>query len=507
MRFLIFFTPIFLFAGWAEDTLSQMSLEEKIGQLFAAPACPMRGEDHWDDWLELREKYRIGNAILKQGTAIEQVRFLNRLQKDAKVPFLILADAEWGLAMRLSDTIAFPKNMTLGAVTDLEKISALGAEIGRQAKRVGIHMNLAPVADVNNNPANPVIHTRSFGEDPEQVASRVSAFLKGMQGEGIMGCVKHFPGHGDTAVDSHQDLPSIPFSRERLEKVEFVPFKQAIEDGAAGILTAHLLVPCIDKATPTSLSESCLKIPREKWGFQGLIVSDALNMKAIADRYTPEEIAILARKAGCDILLYGNHKDPAVDQLIQEQIPRAFLALKEEYETDKLDLEELDQSVLRILKAKEKIERQIPEEGLFDALHSQEAEGLKRELFLDAVTQVGEPISLTGRYAYISIGDNDVLKGQFETVLTEKDDWDPFDQIIIALHGVGLKTEFSEEVMRLIESDRSIVLLFGTPYALKKFKKRNSILIGYENDSDAQWAVYSVLIGKEKGKGRLPVQL
>lgn len=529
MKWLILFFPIFAFASWAEDTLREMSLDEKIGQLFVAPACPLRKEDHWADWVKILEECHIGNALVKQSDPVSQVQFLNKLQNASKIPLMIVADAEWGLAMRMSNTIAFPRNMTLGAVSDLSLIYKMGAEIGRQARLVGIHLNLAPVADVNNNPANPIIHMRSFGEDPNEVALRVSAYLRGIQDGGALACAKHFPGHGDTAVDSHFDLPFIPYSKSRLEKIEFVPFQQAISDGVVAIMSAHLFVPCIDEIYPTSLSPACLqRIAREELHFQGLLISDALNMKAVADRFSVPEIALLAKRAGTDLLLYGDHKDPNNDQLLREQIPAAFKALREAYLSGALDLKDLDESVFRILQAKEKLglhlKRDVSVDNLHQALNNKEAVQLKKRLFQEAVTLIGEPAKIVQNVAYLTIGENDVLQKKFPIFFEASTQIDSakkielleklrsFDQVVIALHRIDSKMKdfgLSKDCLELIEelSPKSVLCLFGTPYALKLFKNQKTVLLGYENDQQAQWAVFYVLTGKEEAHGKLPVTI
>ena len=496
-----------------------MTLEEKIGQLFMAPACPKRGEDHEADWRNLMEEFHIGGAIAKQSDPASQVGLLNRLQGESKLPLLVSADAEWGLAMRMSDTIAFPRNMTLGAIADSEPVYRMAREIGRQAKLVGVHLNLAPVADVNNNRANPVIHMRSFGEDPMRVATFVSSYARGLQDEGIFACAKHFPGHGDTSVDSHVDLPFIPFDKTRLEQVEFAPFKQAIADGVEAIMTAHLLVPSLDPDYPASLSRRCLTdVLRGELGFQGLIVSDALNMRAIAHRYSPEEIAYLARAAGSDILLYGDHMDPNVDQIMREIIPRACRALKARYLMGDLDPSELDASVLRILRAKERLGLHKNREALSGNLQTEEALSLKRELFQKAVTRLGSSLSLKSNCAYLSIGEGDVLGSLFSDVFSISSDnrgdlsqkFDGFDQVVVGIHQANLREKnfgFSSETLHLLDSLRhkSILCLFATPYALYLFDEHPSILVGYENDPAAQIAVWEALMEKKKAAGSLPI--
>ncbi|MBU6446487.1 MAG: hypothetical protein KGQ49_03710, partial [Verrucomicrobia bacterium] len=308
--------------AWAD--LAEMSLDEKIGQLFVMPACPKRGAEHFEDLCTLIHECHVGSVIIKQSDPLTQVAFLNRLQSVSDHRLLVMADAEWGLAMRMADTMAFPRNMTLGAIQDLSLLKELGAEIGRQARLVGIDMNLAPVADVNTNPLNPIIGMRSFGEDPSHVADCVLAISAGMQSAGLLTCVKHFPGHGDTLVDSHKDLPIVHDLMGGL-----FPFQRAFAAGVDAVMTAHLYVPVIDPIWPTSLSLACLHMIKD-CGFEGLIISDALNMGALR-RYSPEEVAIRARAAGCDLLLYGDHIAPNVDEILRETIPRAFAALKRGY--------------------------------------------------------------------------------------------------------------------------------------------------------------------------------
>jgi len=355
-----------------------MTLEEKVGQLFVAPACPLRGEDHWQDWETLLTTCHVGNVIVKQADPKSQVKMLRSFQSRSKLPLLVMADYEWGLAMTMTEVMEFPRNAVLGQLEDVELISQVGQEIARQARGVGVHLNLAPVVDVNNNPLNPIIKTRSFGSDPKRVADCAAAWIRGFQGMGLLACAKHFPGHGDTRVDSHVGLPTIPHSLERLGQVELPPFQRAIDEGVEVVMTGHLLVPALDSEWPATLSRVCLQgVLREKMGFRGLIISDALNMKALTNQYTPEKIAYKAREAGCDLLLYGMHIAPVVDELMREQIPRAYNALLTAYKAEKLPLNELDEAVLRILKAKEKLGLHKSRDFTEVALFTPEAENLK----------------------------------------------------------------------------------------------------------------------------------
>ena len=399
--------------------------------------------------------------------------------------------------MRMKNAIAFPKNMTLGAIDDLELIEEVGFEIGRQARRVGIHMNLAPVADVNSNPKNPIIGMRSFGEDPMRVALHVEAMSRGMQKARVLACVKHFPGHGDTDVDSHWDLPLISHSLTHLNEIEWPPFQRAIEEGVAAVMSAHLLLPSIDDI-PTSLSKSCHDVLRNELGFQGLVITDALNMRALSKRFTPEEIAVKAKKAGADLLLYGDHKGPNVDEIMRESVPRAFFALKGAYETGELSIQELDESVLRILEAKEGIQREIELENVMSSLHSQEAYALKKRLFQEAITLIGEDcFPIPEEATYFHFGEGDVLEKEFPG--------GDSDFIVAAIHGnAGL----TEEALSTIHSikEHVIVVLFSSPYDLKKLEGVRSILLAFEADEDAQYGVLNILKGNAPAKGHLPIR-
>ncbi|MDE3046180.1 MAG: hypothetical protein KGJ02_06010 [Verrucomicrobiota bacterium] len=327
-----------------------MSMEEKVGLLFVVSVSPTRGEDHFQDWDRLIEECHISNVLPKSSDFASYAKALARLQRKSKQPLLVLADAEWGLGMRITDALSFPKNGLLGAIQDLSLLKELGREIGREAVAAGIDINLAPVVDVNSNPNNPIIGLRSFGDKPEIVSPRAVAVMTGMQEMELRACAKHFPGHGDTAVDSHVGLPVVDHP---LDAVELPPFQAQIDAGVTAIMTAHILVPALDPTWPATLSPSILtKLLREKMGFQGLIITDALNMNALADRYSPEEIALRAHEAGADLLLYGDHLSEGVDHLLRDQVPRAYRALLKAYQNGLFPLSRLDASVNRILPLK-----------------------------------------------------------------------------------------------------------------------------------------------------------
>lgn len=353
--FIVFCIPFVLYAS-AEERLAELTLEEKVGQLFIAPFCPPRSGLHRDDWIRLMQHCCIGNVIVKQSDPRSQIEGLNWIQALSSIPLLVCSDSEWGLAMRMSDTIAYPKNIILGALQNCLLVEELGAEIGRQARLVGVHLNLAPVLDVNSNPDNPIIGDRSFGADPEKVASMGAAMIRGLHSAGLLACAKHFPGHGDTRIDSHLALPRIDSDLDRLLQVDLPPFLSAIDENVDAIMTAHILFPALDPHFPASLSKTILTdFLRGQLHYNGLIITDALNMKALTAHWTVAEIVLQAHLAGADLLLYGDHLSDAVDSLLEETLPKAVTALVSAYKNHEIPIERLDASVLRILKAKEAV--------------------------------------------------------------------------------------------------------------------------------------------------------
>ena len=508
----IFFSPIASWASpWAHERLENLSLEEKIGQLFIAPLSPLMGEKHFADWERLIDEFHIGNAILKQSDPATQIEFLRRLQNRVKIPLLIAADAEWGLGMRMSETISFPRNLTLGAVQDLSLIEEMGKWIGREAKRAGIHLNLAPVVDVNCNPLNPIIHMRSFGSDPIQVASRCRALIRGMRSEGLLTCAKHFPGHGDTSNDSHLSLPVLPFDMQRLRQVELIPFKAAIDEGVDLVMSGHLLIPAID-AYPVPLSSLCIQdLLRKDLGFRGIVITDALNMKALTDHWSVEEIAVKAYCAGHDLLLYGAHLNEDVDELMHDQIPRAFKALRLAFLEGRLDLKDLDERVLRILELKEfyAMAPVPPVSSLIDF----EALALKRTLYREALTLIGGNIPRTP-FVYVAIGGTEkdwivqTLKNRGVEVVCIPLDASELPLIanrISGLHQVkGASDGFglSQEMLRFIR-ESSFAVFFCSPLVLQLLPGFPA-LMAYENDPDAQEAAWDALQERLEPHGYLP---
>ncbi len=510
-NFLIFFT-ISCFG---------QTLDEKLGQLFIVPACPLRGEDHLNDLEKLIREQKIGGIILKQGTAAGQVELIDKLQRLSQIPLLCVQDGEWGVAMRLTDVIAFPKNLTLGAVQDLSLLFQLGQEIGRQCLLVGAHLNLAPVCDVNCNPQNPIIHMRSFGEDPFQVAVGSRLVMLGMQSMGVMACAKHFPGHGDTSVDSHLDLPKIIHDRKRLDAVELFPFRDLVQAGVKAVMSAHLLVEALSQEPflPATFSKQIVtELLQKECGFSGLVLTDALNMQALSKHYSPEQIALKAFLAGHDLLLYGDHIAPNIDQILREDVPRAIAALKNAVESGEIPETAVDARVEKILKCKEGLHTRSGTEPIDSA----EAYALKKKLFQEAMTLVRNEGLLPLNQKNIALIEwgsaphfADRVGGeQFsldDPQLLEK--INKYECLVVALakfstsaQDFGLDAETKKRLEALSHQRIPIIgVIFGTPYSLAKLPFFEAILVAYENEREAQEAAADVLFGRLNPKGKLPV--
>ena len=344
---------------WVERTLKRLTLEEKVGQLLMVPYFGAFSNNESEEFARLSRQVRelhVGGFVVatrpRKPSGIELTgvyalaRLTNRLQQLARTPLLVAGDFERGASFRVHPTTVFPHNMAVGATGDPKYAEALGRAAAIEARALGVHWVLAPVADVNNNPENPVINIRSFGEDPEQVAAMVAAFVRGCEENGALCTAKHFPGHGDTATDSHLSLPVITVDRARLDAVELAPFRAAIAAGVSTIMPGHLIVPALepDPQLPATFSSALLTdLLRRELGFDGLIITDAMAMNAIAENYWAGEAAVRAVEAGVDVILMS--PQPEV----------AFAALKRAVESGRLTQTRLDESVRRILEAKARL--------------------------------------------------------------------------------------------------------------------------------------------------------
>lgn len=450
---------------------------------------------------------------------------MNRYQSLSKVPLLICQDAEWGLSMRLDETLRFPRNMTLGAIQDEQLIYDMGKEVGRQCKALGIHVNFAPVVDVNNNPANPVINDRSFGEDKERVARLGALFAQGLGDAGVLACAKHFPGHGDTAVDSHHALPIIRHPKSHIEELELYPFIHLINQGIPAIMNAHVVVPALDDTPklPSSLSYKIVtELLKHKLGFIGLVVSDDLGMRAVTDHFKPGDIEVRALLAGTDIIL------------CPLDVPLAIDLIEKAVRDNVISEQEIDAKVLKVLHAKEWAgshkNRFVEEKEALSSIVSEKAQGLKKELYEKAVTVVRNQSAfpVTKDTVVIQIGGTkeQPFTHAFSTAyyLSANVGRQEIDQLLEKVGtvekvviGVLEMTKFSRENFGLSESTLAVIkelrqkgkqvilALFGNPYSLRNFGEEAAIIVAYEDDPDAQRAAVKVILGSLTAQGRLPV--
>jgi len=520
---------------WAYSRLKHMSLDEKIGQLFI-----IRARSDWDkkniDFVATQiKKYHVGGIAFFKGDIKNQVELTNRFQKVSDIPLFIALDAEWGLGMRLKGGISFPQQLTLGAIRNHRLIYDMGVEIGKELKRIGVNFSYAPVIDINNNPQNPIINNRSFGEDKNNVASKGYAYMKGLQNESIIACAKHFPGHGFADVDSHKDLPVLELSKERLWSTELFPFRMLASKGVKSIMTAHLHIPSIDnrKNRPTSLSSNAINgILRDSMDYDGLVVTDALEMKGVANYFSPVDAVVEAFKAGNDVL------ELPVD------LDKGVKALKKAVLSGEISRDRLDASILRILMAKFDIGlyyfKEIDETNVVNDVNTGKALALKENLYRHAITFLANteknlpllPKDYGKNIAVVSIGSKS--KTQFQKRFETYFDFDSYnlhyklsaadvkkytkllktyDKVIIGLHNYkkrsNLNFGFSDNVLKLIDNLKGkeglTITFFGTPYALRKFDNKYSIVMAYENDPMAQDMAAQAILGVFDVNGTLPV--
>ncbi len=518
---------------WVDSIINSMTIDQKIGQLFMVQAYSNKDEKHKDFIDNLINRYEIGGLIFMQGTPEKQAVLNNHYQDISKVPLLIGFDGEWGLDMRLKNTYRFPWNMTLGAIQDDQLIEQFGEQLGKHCKRLGIHINFAPVVDININPKNPIIGNRSFGESRENVANKSMAFTKGIQSENVLACAKHFPGHGDTDADSHLTLPTIPFTAERLDSIELYPYKKLFDVGLASVMTAHLSVPSFESngSLPSSLSKNIITgLLKVRLGFEGLIMTDALNMRGAADFSSSADINMAAFLAGNDLLL------------IPEDIPATVIKMKKAITDGELSEERLDESLRKILKAKYwaglRNYNPIKVENLEPDLNNLEAEILHHQLVENSITLVKNerdvfPIKdlAESKIAYVKLGDADnntfierlndyaqvdVISGKKLDEIIKR--LKPYSQVIIGYHKSNANPwkDFkfaNKELVWLQEIARKkhvILDIFASPYSLldiKTFTNIEGLVVSYQNSQISQDISAQMIFGALSTKGELPVSI
>lgn len=517
---------------WVDAKYQSMSLDEKIGQLFMVSVASNQGKASTDKIKQLIIDQKIGGVIFSVGGPVQQAKLTNNYQNVSKIPLLIGMDAEWGLSMRLDSTYAFPWNMTLGAIKDSTIVTQIGKQIGKHAKRLGVHINFAPDIDINTNSQNPIIGNRSFGENRENVAKNGIAFMKGMESESVLSSGKHFPGHGDTSKDSHKTLPEVSFSKKRLDSIEMYPFKKIINEGVSSIMVAHLSVPSLEmqKDIPSSLSEQIISgILIEKLGFKGLVFTDALNMNGVGKSKNPGDIELAAFIAGNDILLMPKDVESAKARLLKA------------YENGRISETRLAASVKKILLAKYKVGLQnykpIDLKNLYEDLNSLDNDLLYEKAIENAITVAKNDFSIlpikkleNKKIAYVHMGDDDgdaffkalneytnVTKVDVSKIASYANSISAYNLIIIGHHtnneSPWKSYKYSSDEIATIKelsklrSSNLIVAEFAKPYALLDVDITgvNSIVVGYQNSKIAQEKVAEVIFGAIAAKGVLPV--
>ncbi|SEC17056.1 beta-glucosidase [Maribacter dokdonensis] len=519
--------------AWVKSQYAQMSLDEKLGQLFMVSVASNQSKQATDKIKNLIVQEHLGGVIFSKGGPVRQAKLTNNYQAVSKIPLLIGMDAEWGLSMRLDSTYAFPWNMTLGAIQDSSIVERVGYQIGKHAKRLGVHINFAPDLDINTNPKNPIIGNRSFGENRDNVVQKGIAFIKGMERAGVLANGKHFPGHGDTEVDSHHNLPIISFSRKRLDSLELYPFKKLIGSGLSSIMVAHLEVPALEmkKELPSSISEQIITgILKEELGYNGLIFTDALNMKGVSTTGKEGSVELAAFMAGNDMLL------------MPENIVSAKEKLTRAYEKGKLTEDRLAYSVKKILMAKYKAGlhhyKPIKLENLYNDLNGLEDDIVYEQAIENAITVVKNKLDLLSiknldnkKIAYVKMGNSDNeafvqgLKNYAEVTVIEASDittlktrLKEFNLIIVGHHmnnespWKSYKFSNSElEWLQEIANERTsnlILCVFAKPYALSdidSFNNIDAVVMAYQNSDIAQEKTAEILFGAVGATGKLPV--
>ena len=517
---------------WVDSIYNQFSFEEKVGQLFMVAAYSNKDEAHNKSIDKLVEDYKIGGLIFFQGGPVRQATLTNRYQSKAKVPLFVGIDAEWGLSMRLDSTYRYPWNMTLGAVQDMKWIEKVGNQMAKQSKRMGIHFNFAPVVDINTNPKNPIIGNRSFGENKDNVTLRALALMKGLQDEGVYATAKHFPGHGDTATDSHHTLPIVNFDKERLNEVELFPYKELIKNGLSSIMVAHLNVPSLEPRNnyPTSISYAVVTdLLKKELNFEGLIFTDALNMKGASNFKQPGDIDLEAFLAGNDVLLFA------------ENIPLAIKNFKEAFDKGIVTEERLMHSVKKILtyKFKANLNNYKPIEltNLYNDLNAVEFDALNYKLYENAITVIKNHDKLIPirdiekeKIAYIKLGNDtsdtfllnlrnfatitEIATQNLDSVLVQLQD---FTKVIIGYHkqdGAWRNHNLNFKEMlwinQIAKQNDVILTCFTKPYSLtnlKNFEEIETIVVAYQNNVISQTIVPQIIFGALGAKGKLPVSI
>ena len=508
---------------YADSLYAKLSMDERIGQLYIVALYTNKDQNHISGVRKLVEQERIGGIILMQDDAEQEIALVNEFQKKSRVPMLFGMDAEWGLYQRIKTAHKFPWAMTLGAIQDNGLVYEMASKIAEDAKKMGIYWNFAPVVDVNTNPKNPIIGNRSFGSDVQNVIAKSLAYAQGLQDNGVLAAIKHFPGHGDTDVDSHLDLPVVKHSLERLNKIELAPFKALMDKKIGGAMIAHLYVPQLEKGKniPASISYDIVtNLLKNKFRYEGLVITDALNMNAVAKKYPAGELDLRAFKAGNDVLLFS------------QDVPTGKKLIKEAIQKGEVSEKRLEESVKKILKTKYLLGlqnlRPLSSEGINNVLNNDSHAKISEKLYANALTLLKDEKQLfplrEKEVYYLPLEEaphEAFLQELSKEIKVKKISFKEIQSIpenvvvIIGLHkdnSTAYKPyKVSWESKRLISQLKSrnkvILNVFGSPYALQDvdISGISSVLVSYENNPLSMKATAEAYLGKQKINGRLPV--
>lgn len=529
----------YLNSAWTDSVFKTLSPKEKVAQLFWMAAYSNKNKAYEDSVTALIRDHGVGGVVFFQGGPVRQTRLLNRFQDTARVPLLVAMDLEWGLGMRLDSTISFPYQMALGAIENDSLIYQMGRQIALQSKRMGVQVNFAPVVDINNNSANPVINYRSFGENKKKVTTKSYFYMQGMQDRQVLPTAKHFPGHGDTGTDSHYDLPVIKHPRSRLDSLELYPFRFLINKGIGGIMTAHLNIPALDKTPnlPSTLSRPIVSgLLKEELGFRGLIVSDAMNMKGVTKFFPTGEAEVRALMAGNDVLEFS------------ENIPLAIEAVMKAIKEGRISQADIDQKCRKVLAVKQWAGlhnyKTVETEGIVNDLNKPHDQLLNRKLVEASLTTLinkDELVPLkkldTLRIVTLSVGvagytDFQQMLGKYvksdhlyvpekaspEVLASVEEQLKKYNLIIMGLHETGRRPnnsirypqELLQFIGRTIKKNKVVVAHFRNPYLLEKIPSAEgaeALIVAYYDHPLTQELTAQAIFGAIGTSGRLPVSV
>jgi beta-N-acetylhexosaminidase len=521
---------------WVDSVFNSLSMDEKIGQLMMVPAYSAKGNGHLSELIRMVKENKIGGIITMKGGPMRLVNMVNQLQKVSKTPLLVAIDAEYGLSMRLDSCIRYPYGFTIGAINDDSLIYNLGADLGRQCKRLGIHINFAPVADVNSNPVNPVIGFRSYGDNPMKVFHKAVYFGMGLQSQQVLATLKHFPGHGDAQKDSHYALPVIGHTRAQLDSIELFPFREAINFGIGGVMTAHLSVPALDSSgIAATYSKSIVQdLLVRDYGFEGLVVTDAMNMEGAVDQDDNNSSEVKALIAGNDLLEFVVNPD------------RVIQAVKKAISDGEISNESIDRKCRKILMLKRWVGLNkyapVKSENLYSDLNKSGYRMTLRNVAQLSLTVLQNACQLlplrrldTLKIATVSIGRANIT--EFQKSLERYTRTDHFfiskdaDEATIKKLMLQLKkyslviagvnnlgnfissnyriSETQQKVIQQVTSNiRSVIVLFGNPYILnylEGIEKATGLVIAYQESHESEDLAGQLLFGAFGAEGKLPV--